>query len=351
MRESVRVYGPLEALGSFGSIVRGYVDGLTQAGSTPDVFQTVDMMDENEPDGACAAYGLGFGIPSVAYLMTRRGQHRWRGWMLAPNSSFVPENIFNWIEHGEAEIMTPSAWGADVIRALRPSARVHVVPHGVPATWRRLRPRAPRAPGGLRALHVTSTAGDRKGTWETARAFDRLARLGALGPKALLVIKADWLTAARLEDLKTEHVRVIDGLTGSTWEDFVRWFDFVVQPSRAEGFGLVPLEALALGVPVVATTCTGHGAYLTEESMNWAAVEKVPHGDEEPLFDDGEGAVAPALDEAEVEAAILRAANRIEQLREQAEASRIEWVNTWGYDLICGQFLDYLSTLTKGDDK
>src|SRR5690606_16992598 len=77
------------------------------------------------------------------------------------------------------------------------------------------------------------------------------------------------------------------------------------QPSRAEGFGLVPLEARVAGVPVVTTACTGHQDHVTEGSRGVVIVDS---GADAPI-DDGPGAMAPAVRAASV-ADALRVAYR-----------------------------------------
>ena len=44
--------------------------------------------------------------------------------------------------------------------------------------------------------------------------------------------------------------------------NYLHTFDAVLVPSRCEGAGMVAKEALACGVPVVATFITGHSDYL-----------------------------------------------------------------------------------------
>jgi glycosyltransferase involved in cell wall biosynthesis len=71
----------------------------------------------------------------------------------------------------------------------------------------------------------------------------------------------------------------------------------VCQPSRGEGFGMVPLEARAAGVPVLMTTCTGHAEHAGPRSHpdDRLGVIEVDTGELAPI-DDGPGALAPSLD-------------------------------------------------------
>lgn len=48
--------------------------------------------------------------------------------------------------------------------------------------------------------------------------------------------------------------------------NFVKSFDYVVSPSKGEGFGLVPFEAIFLGVPPIVTNATGILEYANEKN-------------------------------------------------------------------------------------
>jgi phosphatidylinositol alpha-mannosyltransferase len=74
--------------------------------------------------------------------------------------------------------------------------------------------------------------------------------------------------------------------TGVTLEDvprFLHEIDVLVQPSTQEGLGVVLLEAMASGVPIVANNCDGfreiathnHNAYLTAGNDPALLVEAV----------------------------------------------------------------------------
>ncbi|MFN6952215.1 MAG: glycosyltransferase family 4 protein [Albidovulum sp.] len=73
--------------------------------------------------------------------------------------------------------------------------------------------------------------------------------------------------------------------------DWYRALDLYVAPQRWEGFGLTPLEAMACGVPVVATRVGAFEEIVTEETGSL-----VPPGDVVALA----AAAAPFLDDAEL---------------------------------------------------
>jgi glycosyltransferase involved in cell wall biosynthesis len=105
----------------------------------------------------------------------------------------------------------------------------------------------------------------------------------------------------------------------------LRFAHLVCQPSRGEGFGLVPLEARACGVPVVATACTGHTEHM---QTGTPGVTVVAHGPLGPI-DDYPGALAPTVSSDDVCEALDRAYARWPELASEAQASadavRSEW--------------------------
>jgi glycosyltransferase involved in cell wall biosynthesis len=136
-------------------------------------------------------------------------------------------------------------------RGWQPAARIDVVPHGV--SQRFLRPRSSDAPRGAGALFCG--AWDRvKGITYLVEAFDRLAaagrpvRLTVLGPG---VSAADVMQS--IPDRLRPVVTVVERVPEDRVIDEYRRHDVLVFPSTYEGFGLVVLEAMSQGLPVVAT--------------------------------------------------------------------------------------------------
>jgi glycosyltransferase involved in cell wall biosynthesis len=172
-----------------------------------------------------------------------------------------------------------------------PAERVVTVPLGVdpvpaasPADGRRL-------VGSDRYVLALGTIEPRKNHPSLVRAFDRLAaadptlRLVVVGPRGWGAAAFDEAVAACRHRDRVVH---LDYLPDDRWAAVLRGATVLAYPSRYEGFGFPPLEAMDAGVPVV-TTAAG----AVPEVVGDAAVV-VPVDDDEALHD----ALRSVLDDA-----------------------------------------------------
>ncbi|MCG6497764.1 glycosyltransferase [Kitasatospora sp. A2-31] len=144
-----------------------------------------------------------------------------------------------------------------------PADRIRIVPCGVDP--KRFSPQGDVAPRSARhRLLMVGRLVARKGG---ATALEALARL----PDTELVIAggppADRLDTdpecRRLRALAVDHgvadrLVLLGGVPSTRMPALLRSADLVVCPAHYEPFGIVPLEAMACGVPVVATAVGGH---------------------------------------------------------------------------------------------
>jgi glycosyltransferase involved in cell wall biosynthesis len=173
---------------------------------------------------------------------------------------------------------------AEVVRELgAPPERVRAVPNGGPDPGPAGDPAAGRAlAGGERYVLTLATVEPRKDHPTLVRAFASDALAGPLADVRLVLAGPDgWgteaLQAALARSPAAARVTRLGWVDDASRADLLAGAAVLAYPSRYEGFGLPPLEAMAAGVPVVATA-----AGAVPEVVGDAAV-LVPPGDADGL--------------------------------------------------------------------
>ena len=191
-----------------------------------------------------------------------------------------------------AFVHTPSQFVAsEVVELLGvPADRVRAVAHGTPPVAGGDATRGQAAAGARRYVLAIGTIEPRKAYPDLVRAFGAVA---ADEPELRLVVagRAGWGSEALDQAVAGLPVDVRRRVRRTGWlpdaerNDLLAGATVLAYPSRYEGFGLPPLEAMAAGVPVVATD-----AGSLPEVLGPAAT-LVPVGDVDALS----GALAAAL--------------------------------------------------------
>jgi glycosyltransferase involved in cell wall biosynthesis len=154
-----------------------------------------------------------------------------------------------------AVVLTPTQAIADeVCQAYGlPADRVHATPLGVDPSW--FDTSAIAALPGLPAEYLLAVGAlePRKGLDVLLAAYRQLSRADPELPPLVLVGPAGWGPALETFDIPPDRLIVPGYLDTAALQALVSGALMLAFPSRYEGFGLPPLEALAAGTPVVAS--------------------------------------------------------------------------------------------------
>ncbi|HWQ12987.1 MAG TPA: glycosyltransferase [Roseiflexaceae bacterium] len=180
----------------------------------------------------------------------------------------------SWVEQANQmdEVWTPTQWGAEVFAASGVTRPVHVVPLGVDTARYCPGPGRTRLAGRTVFLSVFE--------WGARKGWDLLLRAyrAAFAPRdpVLLLLKVDCRAPvenparqiARLLPHPSPPVALLynQALTQERLVELYRCADCFVLPTRGEGWGMPILEAMACGVPAIATAWSGPTAFLTEQN-------------------------------------------------------------------------------------
>ena len=184
-------------------------------------------------------------------------------------STRIPATIQPAIQ-GADQVWVPSAWGHSVLVAHGIDAnRIRIVPEGVDGARFHAHGRRPRSTARPFRFLSVGKYEQRKGIDLTIEAF---AQVHANQPDLELVIKSNYFTNHRqkhdalqgkISDLGLNNVTLLWGeMTESQLADLYRVCDAFVLPTRAEGWGLPLIEAVAAGLPIITTMYSGHMEFL-----------------------------------------------------------------------------------------
>ncbi|WP_104781638.1 MULTISPECIES: glycosyltransferase [Streptomyces] len=196
----------------------------------------------------------------------------------------------------------------ELVRMGIPPHRIGIVPCGVDTD--RFTPKGPAAPRGPHPHRILQLGRlvPRKGTAVTVAALARLpgTELVVVGGPPAGRLDGDP-EVRRLRDLArdagvADRVRFTGALPSEEVPALLRSADVVVCPADYEPFGIVPLEAMACGVPVVASAVGGQLDTVADPGTG----RLVPPGDPAALA----GAVAGLLADPEARAACGAAGRR-----------------------------------------
>ncbi|WP_421934514.1 glycosyltransferase [Phenylobacterium sp.] len=298
----------------------------------------LDWLGKAGPASAAGPWIFHLNPPELLAALAFLGPKRVRGPRYGYWAWELPKAPELWLKDGALVdgIWAPSAYTAQALAGA--AAPVRVVPHPlfledysgvVPAL---------RAPGFLAvSLFDFNSAAARKNPEGViaafARAFgeDPTARLvmktqnGHLFPEHLARLRRLAPTNAAIEDAVWPYAQV---------KSLIASADVLVSLHRAEGFGLTPAEAMALGTPVIATGWSGNMEFMDAASALLIPARRIPVEDSQGIYK-GQTWADPDLDAAAAALRRLRAepdlARRLAQAGRRKVAERLSpraWFTT-----------------------
>jgi glycosyltransferase involved in cell wall biosynthesis len=236
------------------------------------------------------------------------------------------------------EIWTPSQFGRRVLITNGLDAeRIHVVPEGVdPEVFR---PReTPRGEGPFRFLCV--------GKWEQRKATDLLVdafceEFAAAEPVELVMhCWNPWVPSFDLEASvtrarrgRTTRVVASRPVPGERLADLYNEADAFVLPTRAEGWGLPIVEAMACGLPVIVTNYSAPADYLDDVIAYPIRVEKLVDVYDPFFFPEGSAAGQWAQpDVAHLRSLLRHVYEHPAEAREKGRRAREVVCSRWTWD-------------------
>ena len=165
-------------------------------------------------------------------------------------------------------VLNPVDRAFAIERRWQPEDRIDIVRHGVSSRFMAARNAHPRGAGALFC-----------GAWDHVKGVrylvDAWTRLHDAGDRIPLTVLGPGLPAPHVLESFPERVRplvtVIDRVSEDRVVEEYRRHDLLVFPSTYEGFGLVVIEAMSQGLPVVATP-VGCAAELVLDGVTGARV-------------------------------------------------------------------------------
>jgi len=177
-------------------------------------------------------------------------------------STVIPED---WKEYMDAcdEIWTTSDWCANVFEDNGYKVD-KVYPHGIDPIWK---PYKRQDDGIIKFLHVGEPAPRKAGQM----VVDSFISLFGNNPEYSLTIKADQINTTRVynnfidkniigapEKLYSNINLITEVLTNEELVQLYSSHDVLIYPSYGEGFGFIPFQALATGMPTICTNGWAH---------------------------------------------------------------------------------------------
>jgi len=273
----IRLIGQRNSTG-IGTHYACFADALRQIHGIGAVVDEVDFQNPAAIDQAIAtSQADDINICFVAMPIHSHFRGRNIQWVVF-ESTRIPEAIQPAIQ-GADQVWVPTSWGHSVLTAHGIDAdRIRIMPEGVDGARFHAHGRRPRTVARPLRFLTVGKYEQRKSIDLTIEAF---AKVYANQPHAELVIKSNYFTnhqqkydALHAKISGLNNVTLLWGeMTEAQLADLYRACDVFVLPTRAEGWGLPLIEAVAAGMPIITTMHSGHMEFLQHVSDSVLAVD------------------------------------------------------------------------------
>ena len=166
-------------------------------------------------------------------------------------SDKLPDRFIHWFPQYD-QIIAPCQHNVDLFSKYHPN--VSYVPLGIDTSyWKPIK----REANSTFRFHAGGSGWQRKGLDIVVKAFRQLKL-----PNAELHIKAPPHAKDTPEEVKGENIYLHrQWVTQDEMRTWLNQADCYVAPSRGEGFGLIPLQTIALGIPTIISDTSGQAQF------------------------------------------------------------------------------------------
>lgn len=340
----IQVYGRFDGYFSHAQVSRGIACGLIKNNARIQIHNSDNMysgyegfeFEKVDPVGGWNSKArIGFyigGYPNAEIFQAYMNDHEIKIGLFIAESSIIPKswtiiaNMFDFV-------LVPSKWTKDVYKKSGVRSKIYVVNHGISDKFAKIRNYFDfygKNKHILNFLHIcgASSFPERKGTAQLIEAFNECfsSRTATLTIRAT---KTPWFVN-KISKCKEGLIRFSNaryGLNPNQMHRFMSYFNFIIQPSRSESYGIVPVEARSIGIPVILTNGTGHNEHI--ESID----SIIPIGDEYPIKVNGiESGMAPSVSKEAIKDILLSIKyNYLKQISDSYELAKngYFYLNSW----------------------
>ena len=185
------------------------------------------------------------------------------------------------------QLWATSSWTAETLKNATGREDIHVYPHGIDRSWS---PVKRSINGPFKFLHVGEPQARKNGQL-VVQAF---AKLFGNNPDYQLILKCTNINTTRVfhedgsiaggPDGKYKNIKLItQSLSHDNMVKLYHESNALVYPTTGEGFGFIPLQALATGMPTASTTdWAEYKKFITvpvESSLGKSEYQKIHPGD------------------------------------------------------------------------